>query len=183
MPPRSGLKAPIQLLVEGRDAQFFFMAFLNHMGFNNVEVQSDVEWRGHSRVYREASDLIVGLGLTDSLNERDVAGFDRVRSAILERLDPSEVEISSFGGVTELRGFLSAVWNAPNARTTIEAIGIVRDAESDADSAFESARAAISALGLCPPDDPLQVVGQKPRVGVLILPPGQSAGMLERRLP
>ena len=179
MPPRTGLKAPIQLLVEGRDAQFFFMAFLNHMGFNNVEVQSDVEWRGHSRVYREASDLIVGLGLTDSLDERDVAGFDRVRSAILERLDPSEVEISSFGGVTELRGFLSAVWNAPNARTTIEAIGIVRDAESDADSAFESARAAISALGLCPPDGPLQVVGQKPRVGALILPPGQSAGMLE----
>ena len=179
MPPRSGLRAPIQLLVEGRDAQFFFMAFLNQMGFNNVEVQSDVEWRGHSRVYREASDLIVGLGLTDSLDERDVVGFDRVRSAILERLDPSEVEISSFGGVTELRGFLSAVWNAPNARTTIEAIGIVRDAESDADAAFESARAAISAIGLIPPDGPLQVVDQKPRIGVLILPPGQSAGMLE----
>ena len=186
MPPRKGIKAPIQLLVEGADAQYFFMHFLNNMGFNNVEVQGEVEWRGQSRVYRDALNLIAGLGLTSNLDEDDLAGFDRVRSAILERLDPSEVEISSFGGVTELQGFLRAVWSAPNAQTTIEAIGIVRDAESiacgpvsAADAAFKSAHNAINALGLTPPECPLQVVGEKPRVGVLILPPGKSEGMLE----
>ena len=179
MPPRTGLKAPIQLLVEGRDAQFFFMAFLNHMGFNNVEVQSDVEWRGHSRVYRDAPNLIAGLGIKDSLDQHDLEAFNRVRTAILERLDPSDVEINDFGGITEMRGFLSAVWSAPGARATIEAIGIVRDAETDAVAAFKSARDSISALQLTPPDRPLQVVGKKPKIGILILPPGQSAGMLE----
>ena len=179
MPPRRAIKAPIQLLVEGADAQFFFMHFLNHMGLNNVEVQGEAEWRGHARVYREASDLIVALDLADSLIERDVAAFDRVRSAILERLVPSDMEIRDFGGVTELHGFLKAVWSAPSARTTIEAIGIVRDAESNAAAAFDSVRDAIRVLGLQPPERPLQVAGKKPRIGVLILPPGQPDGMLE----
>lgn len=186
MPPRRGIKAPIQLLVEGADAQFFFMHFLNHMGFNNVEVQSSVEWRGHSRVYREAPDLIEGLGLRSRLNEVDLVAFERVRNAILAQLDPSDAEISNFGGVTELQGFLTAVWSAPNARNTIEAIGIIRDAESltcgtdsAAEAAFKSAHAAISASGLPPPDRPLQVISKKPRIGVLILPPGKLEGMLE----
>ncbi len=182
MPPRSGIRAPIQLLVEGRDAHYFFMHFLNYIGYNKIEVdvQSDENWwRGHSRVYRQAPDLIEGLGLSSSLDEDDLAAFNRVRGAILDCLDPSDAEISSFGGVTELRGFLSAVWNAPGARTTIGAIGIVRDAESDADGAFESARDAIRALGLKTPDCPLQVVGDQPKIGILILPPEKSAGMLE----
>lgn len=186
MPPRSGVRASIQLLVEGADAQYFFMHFLNHMGFNNVEVQGEVEWRGHSRVYKDAPDLIKGLGLRSKLDEDDLAAFDRVRNEILERLDPSDAEISNFGGVTELHSFLGAVWNAPRARTTIEAIGIVRDAESSAsgtesaaEAAFKSAHAAISASGLNPPKRPLQVVGEKPRIGILILPPGESEGMLE----
>ena len=186
MPPRREVKSPIQLLVEGADAQFFFMHFLNHMGFNNVEVQDEVEWRGHSRVYREAPDLISGLGMGSKLDEDDLSAFSRVCNAILDRLDPSDVEISNFGGVSELRGFLKAVWSAPNARNTIEAIGIIRDAESltcgtesAAEAAFKSAHAAISASGLTPPDRPLQVIGKKPRIGVLILPPGKLEGMLE----
>lgn len=180
MPPKSGVKAPIQLLVEGADAQYFFIHFLNHMGFNRVEieVQSNVEWRGHSRVFREAPDLIASLGLSNSIGEDDLLAFSRVRSAILNHLEPSDIEVSDFGGITELRGFLKAVWNTPRARTTIEAIGIVRDAETDANAAFQSARDAIDALGLTPPDVPLKVVGQKPRIGVLILPPNKSAGML-----
>jgi len=186
VPPRSGVRASIQLLVEGADAQYFFMHFLNHMGFNNVEVQGEVEWRGHSRVYKDAPDLIKGLGLRSKFDEDDLAAFDRIRNEILERLDPSDAEISNFGGVTELHSFLGAVWNSPRARTTIEAIGIVRDAESNArgtesaaEAAFKSAHAAISASGLTPPDRPLQVIGKKPRIGVLILPPGESEGMLE----
>ena len=186
MPPKSEIKAPIQLLVEGADAQYFFMHFLNHMGLNNVEVQGEVEWRGHSRVYKDAPDLIKGLGLRSKLDEDDLAAFDRVRNEVLERLDPSDAEISNFGGVTELHNFLGAFWNAPRARTTIEAIGIVRDAESSAsdtetaaEAAFKSAHAAISASGLNPPERPLQVVGEKPRIGILILPPGKPEGMLE----
>ncbi len=181
MPPKSGVKAPIQLLVEGADAQYSFIHFLNHMGFNrvDVEVQSNVEWRGHSRVYREAPDLIASLGLSDNIGEDDLAAFNRVRSAVLNSLDPSDIEVSDFGGVNELRGFLRAVWNAPNARTTIKAIGIVRDAETDTKAAFQSARDAIDALGLTAPDDPLKVVGRKPRIGILILPPNKPTGMLE----
>ncbi len=186
MPRKSEVKAPTQLFVEGADAKYFFMHLLNHMSINNVEVQGEVEWRGHSKVYKDAPDLIKGLGLRSKLDEEDLAAFDRVRYEVLERLDPSDAEISNFGGITELHSFLGAVWNAPRARTTIEAIGIVRDAElsasgtaSAAEAAFKSAHAAISASGLNSPERPLQVVGEKPRIGILILPPGESEGMLE----
>ena len=181
MPRRIQVSAPIQLLVEGADAKYFFIHFLNQMGFNKVDadVQSDEEWRGQSRVYRDAPDLIASLGLTDSLEEHELEVFNRVRSAILNRLDPSEMEVSDFGGVSELRGFLSAVWNASGARTTIEAIGIIRDAETDAGAAFQSAKDAVRAIGLCPAESPLQVVGHKPRIGILILPPEKREGMLE----
>ena len=179
MPPRVEVNAPIQLLVEGKDAQYFFMAILNHLNFNRVEVQSGVEWRGQSRVYREAHDLIAGLGLAGELGVDDVQAFDRVRNAILSRLEPSEIDVQDFGGNEDLRDFLSAVWNAPGARSNTEAVGIVRDAELDAEAAFESVCSAIYAIGLNPPDTPLQVVGDKPRIGILILPPGKRTGMLE----
>ena len=178
MPPRSGVRAPIQLLVEGADVKYFFIHLLGHMGINNVEVQGDVEWRGHARFYREAPDLLRSLGLS-SIDEGDIAAFNRVRAAILEHLDPSDVEVSSFGGVAELRGFLRAVWNSPGAQSTIQALGIVRDAEASSSDAFKSARDAIDALRLTPPDCPTQIVGEKPRIGILILPPGKPKGMLE----
>ena len=179
MPRRMRIGAPVQLLVEGADAQFFFMNLLNHMGYNRVEVQSGVEWRDHARVYREAPDLIESLGLTDSIAEDDRLAFNRVRSAILDRLEPSDVQISSFGGINQLRVFLSALWNAPAARATIEAIGIVRDAETDAEAAFESARDAIRSVDLTAPDRPLQVADEQPKMGILILPPEKPDGMLE----
>ena len=179
MPSRIEVKAPIQLLVEGKDAQYFFMALLNHLDFNRVQVQSGVQWRGYSTVYRDAHDLIAGLGLIGELGNDDLQGFDRVRNAILSRLEPSEIEIKDFGGNDELRDYLGAVWSAPGARTTIEAIGIIRDAETDAETALRSVSRAIRAIGLNPPDSPLQVVGNRPRIGILILPPGEHCGMLE----
>ena len=183
MPSRSKTRSAIQLLVEGADTKYFFMHMLGHMGFNNVDVQDDVEWRGSSRVYHEAMDLIDGLGLTGSLDECDVAAFNRVRKAILTRLDPSDIEIRDFGGNEELPDFLSdfinAVQNAPGARSNLEAIGIVRDAESNSVDAFQYVRKAISKLKLTPPDCPMQIVGENPRIGVLILPPNKDNGMLE----
>lgn len=179
MPSRIEVKAPIQLLVEGRDAQYFFMALLNHLNYNNVEVQSGVEWRGHARVYRESPDLISGLDLESEVDVNDLQAFHRVRNAILSRLEPGKLEVKDFGGIRDLRNFLSAVWNAPSARTTIKAIGIVRDAERVAATAFESAQDAVVSIGLNSPDSPQQVVGTKPRIGILILPPGKSDGMLE----
>ena len=179
MPPKSGIKAPIQLLVEGADARFFFMHYLNHLGFNNVEVQEGVEWRGHSRVYREAPDLIVGLGLKDRLDAQDLAAFNRVREAILARLNPSVVEIKDFGGNENLRNFLMAFWSMPRARTAVNSIGIIRDAESDAQAAFASAQGAVRDLGLVPPESPLQVTDGSPKVGILILPPERPKGILE----
>ena len=183
MPSRGKARAPIQLLVEGADTKYFFMHLLGHMGLNNVDVQGDVEWRGSSRVYREAMDLINGLGLTGRLDDCDVAAFNRVRKAILTRLDPSDIEIRDFGGNEELPGFLSdfidAVRKAPEAGTNIDAIGIVRDAELDSVDAFQCAQKAISALELATPDCPMEIVGRNPRIGVLILPPDRGEGMLE----
>ena len=181
MPPRRVVRAPVQLLVEGADAKFFFMAFLNHMGFNkiDVEVQSSEDWRGHSKVFRDAPGIVDSFGLRSKFDESELAIFSRVCGAILERFNPADIEIQDFGGNSQLRAEINAVWSAPQARSKIEAFGIIRDAETSAAAAFESVSKALGWVGLSVPHCPRQVVDGKPRVGVLILPPGKSEGMLE----
>ena len=51
--------------------------------------------------------------------------------AFVEHLSLANIQIQNFGGIYELRGFLSALVNAPGFQI-VQSIGIVRDAETSA---------------------------------------------------
>jgi hypothetical protein len=99
--------------------------------------------------------------------------------ALLSKMGLTEIQLQNFGGVDELRGFLSALQRQSGFGHIVTSVGIVRDAERDATSAFQSACSALQNSGLNAPDQPEEFDGSDPRVGVLILPDAENAGMLE----
>jgi len=58
-------------------------------------------------------------------------------------------------------------------------VGIVQDADNDPNAAFQSICSALAAAGLPVPDAPRQIVGEDPRIAVMIVPDGVKPGMLE----
>ena len=126
MPLPQPIQKPKQLLVEGKDQQNFFEAFLDHIHDRSVQVQN-------------------------------------------------------FGGVQELRGFLLAFVNMPEFGT-VERVGVVRDAEDDANGAWQSVRSALENAKMPIPKHVGQRSVGKPGVSVFILPGNNQPGMLETLL-
>ena len=92
-----------------------------------------------------------------------------------------DVQVRSFGGVDELRGFLAGFVQTTGF-ATVRSLGVVRDAEKSADGAFRSVRSALEDVGLVPPPASGRFGGGAPKTGALILPDGESPGMLETLL-
>lgn len=99
--------------------------------------------------------------------------------ALLREMDLAEIQLQNFGGVDELRGFLRGLQRRSGFAQMVVSLGIVRDAERDPMSAFQSVCSALRGAGLTEPSQPEIFEGDKPRVGVLILPDAMTAGMLE----
>ncbi len=90
----------------------------------------------------------------------------------------SEIEIRNFGGVDELADYLDALMITPGF-SGVTSLGIVRDAETDADSAFRSVCSALMKSGYRVPSQPTTVVDGSPNVSVFILPDCVNPGMIE----
>ena len=101
--------------------------------------------------------------------------------AFVEYLSLANFQIQNFGGVSELGGFLRAFVNAPDF-STVQSLGIVRDAETSAGSAFQSVQSSLKNAALPVPDSPEKLTGSSPAVAVLILPGDGRQGMLETLL-
>ena len=113
-----------------------------------------------------------------------VEGKDCVNffEAVVKDMALQRVQIHNFGGVNELRGFLPAFVKAPGF-LSVRRIGIVRDAEENADSAFQSVQSSLTNAGLPVPDVPTAMARDGGlAVGVFILPGGGEPGMLETLL-
>ena len=104
------------------------------------------------------------------------------------------IQVQNFGGVDELRSFLSAFVKAPGF-TNVTGIGIVRDAEGGATEAhgggaannpaaraFQSVRGALEHVELPAPPGPVEPAGEHPTVRVFVLPGNDEPGMLETLL-
>ena len=101
--------------------------------------------------------------------------------AFVRHLSLRDIQIQNFGGVNELRGFLSALVNVKGF-PDIRSVGIVRDAETDAAAALRSVRSSLGNAGLpAPPATGVRSPGP-PAATVLILPDGNRRGMLETLL-
>lgn len=110
-----------------------------------------------------------------------VEGRDAVAffGALLKHLGLSEVQIQNFGGISELRPFLKALRNEPGFWGNVLSLGVIRDAESNPQGAFQSVRDSLLAASLPSPVKPAVSEGNNPQVSVLILPGAATPGMLE----
>lgn len=102
--------------------------------------------------------------------------------AFIDHLSLADIQIQNFGGVNELHGFLLALASAPGFRGTVQSVGIVRDAESSAEGAFQSVRSSLRNARLPVPSRPEDRTDGSPAVTVLILPGNNRPGMLETLL-
>ena len=102
--------------------------------------------------------------------------------AFKDHLSLTNIQVQNFGGVDELRDFLLALVDAPGFREIVRSVGIVRDAETSAEGAFQSVQSSLRRAKLPVPDNPEEGVGAGPMVTVLILPGDNRQGMLETLL-
>ncbi len=91
------------------------------------------------------------------------------------------VQIQVLYGKDRLRDSLEALAGATGF-PGVKSIGIVRDADESARSAFQSVQTALMQQGLPAPDRPEEPAGEGPSVSVLILPGDGASGMLETLL-
>ena len=68
--------------------------------------------------------------------------------AFVRHLSIDNIQIQNFGGITQLRDFLEGLVGATGFRV-VESIGIVRDAETSAESAFQSVQSSLK-MPHCP---------------------------------
>jgi len=61
----------------------------------------------------------------------------------------------------------------------VVSLGITRDADNSAQSAFQSVCNSLNRASLPVPSQPREIVGDNPQVSVMILPDSQNTGMLE----
>ncbi|MCL4239329.1 MAG: hypothetical protein KJ047_13900 [Anaerolineae bacterium] len=98
---------------------------------------------------------------------------------LLEQMGLADtVQTQDFGGFTELPSFLRTLLGTSGFSQVIS-LGIVRDAENNAQSAFQSVCGSLRKAGLSVPQRPMVSASGSPSVSVFVLPDCTSPGMLE----
>lgn len=99
-------------------------------------------------------------------------------NALLDHMGLKEIQILPIGGKTKLKPNLKALVLSPNFKT-VKSLGLVRDADDDPSSAFQSVRGALQSVNLIAPSQPLERVGNDPQISIMILPGNDRPGDLE----
>lgn len=98
--------------------------------------------------------------------------------ALAKQLGLTDLQILSFDGVDNLRGYLKALPSV-SGFDRVRALGILGDAEDSAQARFQSVTSSLGAAGLPVPPRPLVPAPGSPRIVVLINPDEFSAGSLD----
>jgi hypothetical protein len=109
-----------------------------------------------------------------------VEGQDEQRffTALLKHASVPDVQVVGVGGREKFRPNLKAIVQLPNFHQ-VQALGVVRDADSSRTNTFRSVADALHDAGLAVPKKVLSPAGGTPKVTVLILPAGRHSGKLE----
>jgi hypothetical protein len=99
-------------------------------------------------------------------------------TAFLSHLNISNIQVEQYGGKQGLSRYLKTLVVRPGY-PDIVSLGITRDADNSAQSAFQSVCSSLNSASLSIPSKPGEIAGDNPQVSVLILPDGQKNGMLE----
>jgi hypothetical protein len=99
-------------------------------------------------------------------------------TAFLSHLNISNIQVEQYGGKQGLSRYLQTLVVRPGD-LDIVSLGITRDADNSAQSAFQSVCSSLNSASLPIPSKPGEIAGDIPQVSVMILPDGQTSGMLE----
>ena len=112
-----------------------------------------------------------------------VEGRDEVNlfTALIERRADAEpaIQVIDAGGKDRFPRRLRAIRTAAQARPALRSIGVVRDADDDAGSAFRSVCDHLRNVGYEPPAAHGEFSEATPSVGVFIVPNGSEPGAIE----
>ena len=102
-------------------------------------------------------------------------------SALMKhRLDAEpKIQVIDAGGKDKFPKNMKAIQTAAQARPTLQAIGVVRDADDDARGAFRSVCDNLRNAGYMPPQNHGEFSEAMPSVGVFIVPDGSAPGAVE----
>jgi hypothetical protein len=99
--------------------------------------------------------------------------------SMLARLGIDDIQVAGVGGKTKLRSNLKALKTDPRF-SVLSSLGIARDADGDAKSAFQSVQDALKNADLPCPEKPIHATrAGLPGVTVMIVPPNNDEGALE----
>ena len=112
-----------------------------------------------------------------------VEGRDEVNlfKALIERRVDAEpaIQVIDAGGKDRFPRRLRAIRTAAQTRPALRSIGVVRDADDDAGSAFRSVCDHLGNVGYEPPSAHGEFTEATPSIGVFIVPGGAKAGAIE----
>ena len=98
--------------------------------------------------------------------------------ALLQYVGISDVDIQSVGGKRQFKNKLPALVRM-SGFSEVDILAVVRDADNDANAAFQSIREILRKEKLEPPNRPNQFSQGRPLVGIYIMPGNSDTGMLE----
>lgn len=110
-----------------------------------------------------------------------VEGKDEERffNAYLTFLSITGIQVLPIGGKYRLPGALKALSIDSNFMSKVTVLAIIRDADINATSTFQSVCHALFRANLPVPSSVLQPTGSNPMVIVMIIPPSSTSGELE----
>lgn len=109
-----------------------------------------------------------------------VEGKDEVNffGALLEYLEIAGSDIRDLGGKDQFKDKLPALVKT-RGFSDVEVLAVIRDADKDADAAFDSVRNILRGQHLNPPDQMNRFSDGNPMIGIFIMPGNSDSGMLE----
>lgn len=98
---------------------------------------------------------------------------------LIEDIGLTGMQIISMNGKENFRipNFKSVI-NTPGFRE-VKSLGIVRDADENAENTFSSICTVLRGCNLPVPTQPMQIISDSLKVGVLVIPPGAVKGEIE----
>lgn len=94
--------------------------------------------------------------------------------AMVRHCGRRDIQVLDYGGINDLSRYLRAVVVA-SGWDQVTSLGIIRDAEANAQSAMQSVHGAVAQAKL-------SIDGENPRISTFIFPDGRRPGMLETLL-
>lgn len=121
--------------------------------------------------------------MTDIIHQKKVLaveGKDEVNffNALLKYVGITDFEVYEVGGKQQFKDKLPALARR-RGFSDVEVLAVVRDADNDANAAFESIRNILKKEKLEPPIQINQFSEGRPKIGIFIMPGNSDEGMLE----